>query len=178
MDDLRSVRGSGALAVGRIGDYLRYVDINASVSPAMPGSNPSPALAPPLGCPTLPVSWWLRRIVRALELYSHDVRRTYGLTAPQLWASRPWRRPALTTGQLARVLLDSSQQRFSAGGSVGAARTGQPVRLQNDRRFVRIELTERAVNLCAVAPEPTQGRLLHGLGGCPATAPRHSKGGR
>jgi DNA-binding MarR family transcriptional regulator len=41
------------------------------------------------------------------------------------------------------------------------------VRLQNDRRFVRIELTERAVNLCAVAPEPTQGRLLHGLGGMP-----------
>jgi DNA-binding MarR family transcriptional regulator len=39
------------------------------------------------------------------------------------------------------------------------------VRLQNDRRFVRVELTERAVSLCAAAPEPTQGRLLHGLGG-------------
>jgi hypothetical protein len=48
----------------------------------------------------------LRRIVRALELYSHDVRRTYGLTAPQLWALKTLAKTCpLTTGQLARVLL-------------------------------------------------------------------------
>ena len=108
----------------------------------------------------------LRRIVRALEVYSHDVRRTYGLTAPQLWALKTLAKTGpLTTGQLAQVLLIHPSSASLLVDRLERRGLVNRVRLQNDRRFVRVELTERAVSLCAAAPEPTQGRLLHGLGG-------------
>jgi DNA-binding MarR family transcriptional regulator len=37
------------------------------------------------------------------------------------------------------------------------------VRARGDGRFVLIELTKRGLALSAMAPEPAQGRLLHGL---------------
>jgi DNA-binding MarR family transcriptional regulator len=111
----------------------------------------------------------LRRVVRALELYSQEVRHDFGLTAPQLWALKTLARSGpLTTGELARQLLvhQSSTslliQRLERRGAV------RRVRQRDDRRFVRIELTERGVALAAAAPEPAQGRLLHGLEKMPA----------
>jgi MarR family transcriptional regulator, organic hydroperoxide resistance regulator len=110
----------------------------------------------------------LRRIVRALELYSQEVRRGFGLTAPQLWALKTLGRTGpITTGELARALLvhQSSTsllvQRLEKRGAV------RRVRQKDDRRFVRIELTERGATLAAKAPAATQGRLLHGLEAMP-----------
>jgi DNA-binding MarR family transcriptional regulator len=106
----------------------------------------------------------LRRIVRALELYSQEVRRGYGLTAPQLWALKTLARTGpITAGELARALLvhQSSAslliQRLERRGVV------RRVRQKDDRRFVRIELTERGAALATQAPAAAQGRLLHGL---------------
>ena len=111
----------------------------------------------------------LRRVVRALELFSQEVRRNFGLTAPQLWALKTLARHGpQTTGDLARVLLvhQSSTslliQRLERRGAV------RRVRQRDDRRFVRVELTERGAALAAAAPEAAQGRLLHGLESMPA----------
>jgi DNA-binding MarR family transcriptional regulator len=108
----------------------------------------------------------LRRIVRALEVYSHEVRRDFGLTAPQLWAIKTLARLGpLTTGELAAALLvhQSSTslliQRLERRGLV------RRTRQRDDRRFVRVELTERGATLAAEAPAAAQGRLLHGLEG-------------
>jgi DNA-binding MarR family transcriptional regulator len=106
----------------------------------------------------------LRRIVRALELYSQDVRRSFGLTGPQLWALKTLERTGpLTAGDLATELLVQQSslslliRRLERRGLVRRAR------LKDDRRFVRIELTEKAIPICRSAPAPTQGRLRHGL---------------
>jgi DNA-binding MarR family transcriptional regulator len=108
----------------------------------------------------------LRRIVRALELYSHDVQRDFGLTGPQLWALKTLERLGpQTVGGLAAALLvhqSSASLLVKRLERRGLIRRAQAV---DDRRRVRLELTERARALCARAPEPTQGRLLHGLRG-------------
>ena len=112
----------------------------------------------------------LRRIVRALELYSQDVRRSFGLTAPQLWALKTLERTGpLTAGELATELLVQQSslslliRRLERRGLV------RRTRLKDDRRFVRIELTDKAIPICRAAPAPTQGRLLHGLERMPRT---------
>ena len=106
----------------------------------------------------------LRRIVRALHSYSQDVYRTYGLTAPQLWALKTLRREGrLSAGRLANALavhqssLSILVDRLEKRGLV------QRVRPPQDRRFVQIALTKRGATLATMAPEPAQGRLLHGL---------------
>jgi len=106
----------------------------------------------------------LRRIARAIELYSQEVYKSFGLTGPQLWALKTLsRRGALTTTDLAKalavqpstlsVLVDRLAER-------GLVRRHRP---RADRRFVEITLTPEGITLAARAPEPAQGRLLHGL---------------
>lgn len=108
----------------------------------------------------------LRRIVRAIELYSQEIYKSFGLTGPQLWVLKTLsRRGPLATTDLARalavqpstlsVLVDRLVRR-------GLVRRHRP---REDRRFVELELTAEGVALAARAPEPAQGRLLHGLRG-------------
>lgn len=106
----------------------------------------------------------LRRIVKALHSYSQDVYRTYGLTAPQLWALKTLEREGpLPAGRLAEALavhqssISILVDRLERRGLV------RRVRASDDRRFVRIALTKRGTALSRGAPEPAQGRLLHGL---------------
>ena len=106
----------------------------------------------------------IRRMVRALELYSHEVRRGFGLTAPQLWALKTLaEHGSLTTGELAeRLFVHQSSTsllilRLERRGLVRRSRQ------KNDRRFVRIELTDRGAAVAAAAPAPAQGRLVLGL---------------
>jgi MarR family transcriptional regulator, organic hydroperoxide resistance regulator len=106
----------------------------------------------------------LRRIVKALERYSRDVYRSYGLTGPQLWALKTLaRRGPLSAGQLADALavhqssLSTLVQRLERRGLVRRERES------DDRRFVRIALSERGGRVAADAPEAAQGRLLHSL---------------
>jgi len=106
----------------------------------------------------------LRRIVRAIELYSQEIYKNFGLTGPQLWALKTLgRRGPLATTDLAKalavqpstlsVLVDRLVKR-------GLVRRQRP---RADRRFVEITLTAEGVALAGRAPEPAQGRLLHGL---------------
>jgi DNA-binding MarR family transcriptional regulator len=106
----------------------------------------------------------LRRIVRALELYSKDVEARFGLTGPQLWAL--WELGQ--GGSLALKDLAAQMQlhpstvvgvvdRLSGKGLV--EREVDP----GDRRRVRLSLTARGRATLRRAPHPAQGRLVHGL---------------
>ncbi len=118
----------------------------------------------------------LRRIVKALQTYSQDVRSAYGLTGPQLWALKTLQRGGrLTVGRLAAalavhqssisILLDRLERR-------GLVRR---VRSQPDRRIVQVELTKRGATMAADAPDAAQGRLLHALGSMSAEQLRRTR---
>jgi DNA-binding MarR family transcriptional regulator len=111
----------------------------------------------------------LRRVVRALELFSRDVLKSYGLTAPQLWALKTLARTGpLTTGELARELLVHQSSTSLLLDRLEARGLVRRVRRRDDRRYVRVELTDRGTTLAAQAPAPAQGRLLHALSALPA----------
>lgn len=115
----------------------------------------------------------LRRVVRALELYSIDVRRDYGLTAPQLWALKTLAALGpLHAGDLARALLVHQSSTSLLVARLERRGLVRRTRQKDDRRYVRIDLTERGQALAEQAPEPAQGRLLHGLGGMPPSRVR------
>ncbi len=106
----------------------------------------------------------LRRITRAIELYSQDVQRTFGLTGPQLWALRNLQREGpLTPSQMADSLaVDQSSvsgllRRLEEKGLVSRVRDAE------DLRSVKIHLTAQGRTAAARAPQAAQGRLLHGL---------------
>ena len=110
----------------------------------------------------------LRRIVKALQVYSQDVRNAYGLTGPQLWALKTLQtRGPMSAGRLAAalavhqssvsILVDRLEKR-------GLVRRN---RRQDDHRVVQMELTKRGATLAADAPEAAQGRLLHALEAMP-----------
>lgn len=106
----------------------------------------------------------LRRVVQALHAFSQDVYRQYGLTGPQLWALKTLQRAGrLSAGQLARALAVHQSSvsilvdRLEKRGLVHRRRA------RADGRFVHLELTKRGRALSTMAPEPAQGRLLHGL---------------
>ncbi len=111
-----------------------------------------------------PIVNGLRRIVRAIELYSQEVYKQYGLTGPQLWALKTLhRRGPLATSELAQALavqpstLSLLIDRLEDRGLV------RRLRPRDDRRFVEVALTAKGTDLAARAPEAAQGRLLHGL---------------
>lgn len=115
----------------------------------------------------------LRRMVKALEIHSQDVQRAYGLSGPQLWAVKTLDvQGPMFAGELAEALvvhqssLSALLDRLQARGLVRRER-GRP-----DRRFVRVTLTKAGGMLAAAAPEPAQGRLLHGLASMPAASVR------
>jgi DNA-binding MarR family transcriptional regulator len=106
----------------------------------------------------------LRRMVKALQTYSQDVRSAYGLTGPQLWALKTLQHEGrMTVGRLAAalavhqssisILLDRLEKR-------GLVRR---IRRQPDRRVVQVELTKRGAAMATDAPDAAQGRLLHAL---------------
>ena len=106
----------------------------------------------------------LRRIVRAIELYSQEVYKGFGLTGPQLWALKTLsRRGTLATTDLATALavqpstLSVLVDRLEKRGLVrrDSPRGGSTIRGNQPHA--------PGAALAARAPEPAQGRLLHGL---------------
>jgi len=155
----------------RFGGIKYYIHINMTTNIAAPrGPTRRPGAPPglPAASDATAIVQGLRRIVHALQLYSQDVYRSYHLTAPQLWALKTLQRDGpLSAGHLARSLAVHQTsvsvliQRLERRGLVRRAR------VTPDRRFVRVELTERGAALAGEAPEPAQGRLLHALDAMP-----------
>lgn len=103
----------------------------------------------------------IRRIVRALELFSKEVDVKFHLTAPQLWALWELGKdgPLSLKDLSARIQLHPSTvvgvvDRLEAKGLV--TRKTDTV----DRRRVKLSLTAAGRALRKKAPHPAQGRLL------------------
>jgi MarR family transcriptional regulator, organic hydroperoxide resistance regulator len=135
----------------------------------MPSSSPRagparPVRNPPLSDATQQIVTGLRRIVRAIELYSQEVYKRYGLTGPQLWAIKTLsRRGPLATSELAEALAVQPSTLSVLVDRLERRRLVRRLRSRADRRFVEIGLTAKGTELARRAPEPAQGRLLHGL---------------
>jgi DNA-binding MarR family transcriptional regulator len=106
----------------------------------------------------------LRRIVKAIQDYSHEVSGKFGVTGPQLWALKTisWE-GSLPLGELSKKMyLDPSTisgviDRLESKGYVTRDRN------QEDRRVVKVQLTPAGQSLVEKAPNPAQGKMIHGL---------------
>ncbi|HEU4587848.1 MAG TPA: MarR family transcriptional regulator [Gemmatimonadales bacterium] len=106
----------------------------------------------------------LRRIVKALELYSRAVHGRFGLTGPQLWAIKTLGRDGpLPVSHLADALAVHQASASILVSRLVARGLVQRVRSTQDRRVVLLSLTPAGRQVAAQAPEAAQGRLLHGL---------------
>lgn len=115
----------------------------------------------------------LRRIVKALQTYSQDVRSGYGLTGPQLWAMKTLQRHGrMPAGQLADALVVNQSSISALVDRLVRRGLVRRIRGRVDRRVVEIALTPRGEALVADAPEAAQGRLLHALEGMRASQVR------
>jgi len=106
----------------------------------------------------------LRRIFKAIQDYSHEVSKKYGITGPQLWVIKTislngklslgdlgkemYLQPSTITG-----LIDVLEQK----GYVAR------VRDREDRRVVKVQLTPKGQRLAEKAPNPAQGKMIYGL---------------
>jgi len=106
----------------------------------------------------------LRRIFKAIQQYSEQVLKEFGVTGPQLWALRIiYQESQLSMGELSeRMCLHMSTvsgvvDRLEQKGYVERNRE------KPDRRVVKISLTKKGKRVVQRAPEAAQGKLLHGL---------------
>lgn len=105
-----------------------------------------------------------RRIFKAIQQYSEQVLKEFGVTGPQLWALRViYSEGRLPMGELSdKMYLHMSTvsgivDRLEKKGYVERKRDS------TDRRVVKISLTKKGKRLVQRAPAAAQGRLLHGL---------------
>jgi MarR family transcriptional regulator, organic hydroperoxide resistance regulator len=132
--------------------------------PARPARSVVGPRNPPPSAVTRDIVNGLRRVVRAVELYSQEVFKNFGLTGPQLWALKTLRRHGpLATSALAQSLAVQSSTLSVLVDRLERRGLVRRVRPRADRRFVEIALTPKGLALAARAPEAAQGRLLHGL---------------
>lgn len=110
----------------------------------------------------------LRRIIRAVDIYSKHLATDYGLTVPQLLCMlKIDELGAPTVKDLAHeIYLNPSTvvgivDRLEKSGCV------QRVRSVRDRRSVRLHLTEKGVELLERAPSPMQEQLTRAIEALP-----------
>jgi MarR family transcriptional regulator, organic hydroperoxide resistance regulator len=106
----------------------------------------------------------LRRIVKAIEDYSHEVSQSFGITGPQLWALKTISQSgAIPLGQLSKKMylhpstITGLIDRLEARSLVARNRDSA------DRRVVTVELTPAGQDLVKRAPNPVQGKMIYGL---------------
>jgi MarR family transcriptional regulator, organic hydroperoxide resistance regulator len=106
----------------------------------------------------------LRRIVKAIQDYSHEVYSQFGVTGPQLWALKTIsENGSLSLGELSKKMylhpstVSGVIDRLEANGYV------QRDRDKGDRRVVNVELTPEGATLVKRGPSPSQGKMIYGL---------------
>lgn len=111
----------------------------------------------------------LRRIIRAIDLYSHELSARYSLTGPQLMCLRELARSGeLSQGALASAL---SLSPATISGIVDRLEQKELVtrrRRRSDRRSVAVGLTRRGRSVVRRAPAPLQETFARRLASLPA----------
>jgi MarR family transcriptional regulator, organic hydroperoxide resistance regulator len=106
----------------------------------------------------------LRRIIKAIQDYSQEVSRQFGVTGPQLWALKTISQSeTLSLSELGKEMylhpstMTGLIDRLEKKGFV------QRKREQKDRRVIDLRLTAKGTALVKKAPNPIQGKMIHGL---------------
>lgn len=105
-----------------------------------------------------------RQIFKSIQQYSEEVLKKFGVTGPQLWLLKLLDREGEhSVGELSQKMclhistVSSIIDRLEAKSYLIRKRDAA------DRRVVTIHLTEWGRGIVSKAPEPSQGKLLHGL---------------
>jgi len=106
----------------------------------------------------------LRQIFRAIQDYSQEVSKEFGITGPQLWALKIISTDGrLSLGELTKKMylhpstVSGVMDRLEKKGYVARDRG------QKDRRVVTVHLTPKGKKLVKKAPNPIQGKMVYGL---------------
>lgn len=106
----------------------------------------------------------LRRIFKAIQDYSQEVSKKFGITGPQLWALKTiYANGNISLGELSKKMylhpstITGVVDRLEKKGYVLRDRG------QRDRRVVKLQLTPKGRRLIGQAPNPAQGKMIHGL---------------
>lgn len=110
----------------------------------------------------------LRKITRAIDLYSHQLSRQYNLTAPQISCLRFLKQSADSSpGKIARSMhlsqatITGVLDRLESRGFIIRTRS------KSDRRKVIVALTEEGIRVVQKAPSPLQERFARKLAALP-----------
>jgi len=106
----------------------------------------------------------LRQIFRAIQDYSQEVSKEFGITGPQLWALKIISADGrLSLGELTQKMylhpstVSGVVDRLEKKGYVARDRG------RKDRRVVTVHLTPEGKKLVKKAPNPIQGKMVFGL---------------
>lgn len=141
--------------------YGTTASVDVGIRSTVPGDSLSDNLRPPY---ELLVLKSLRRIIRALDLYSRKLKSVYGLTVPQLVCLSA----IAKEGPMSSIEL-SQQAQLSPSTIVGILDRLQKMglitreRSVTDRRLVMLTTTDRGKEVVAGAPSPLQDSLTRGL---------------
>jgi DNA-binding MarR family transcriptional regulator len=105
-----------------------------------------------------------RRIVRALRISGHDAERRVGLTGAQLFALQQLGRfPGSSVNELAARTFTHQSSVSVVVARLVERRLVAKIAARDDRRRLRLALTDAGRALARRSPEPAQDRLIAGL---------------
>ena len=112
----------------------------------------------------------LHGIFKTVDTFSREVLQEFGVTGPQLWALREIRKAGgLTIGELADRLYLHISTVSGILDRLEAHRLVKRERDAEDRRMVRLKVTQKGKGILAKAPEPPRSKVLRGVRLLPPT---------
>jgi DNA-binding MarR family transcriptional regulator len=106
----------------------------------------------------------LRRIMRAVDMYSHRLSADYNITSPQLLVLRTLQDDGpLTPGTLAKLVHLSPSTVVGILNRLEQKQLAVRERSMKDRRQVLVHITASGIDLVRSVPSPLQTRLSEGL---------------
>ncbi|MBN2528500.1 MAG: MarR family transcriptional regulator [Deltaproteobacteria bacterium] len=110
----------------------------------------------------------LRKITRAIDLYSHQLSRAYNLTAPQIGCLRYLLKSgARSPGEIAKEMHLSQATITGILDRLEARKLVERTRSKSDRRKVIVEMSEEGMRIVESAPSPLQERFARKLAELP-----------
>jgi len=103
----------------------------------------------------------IRKIIRASDLHSSHIRRTSGLTSPQLLLLRAIRDfPSATLGELAEKISLSQATATTILDRLEKMELASRYRSETDRRKSHVRLTPMGESMLLSAPHPMQAEFI------------------